>query len=195
MTVTRTPLRLTPADTQQAFCTLLRALATPGCILTPGAPPADPATVLLPLVLADFTCTVAVVGDRGRQVEDWLTAATGAVAGPSQAADQVVVLDLGSASPELVEGLRRGTALAPEEGARLALAVSEIGSGPVLLRLNGPGIPGELDLRVSGPRAAVFEALARVNSRFPTGVDTWLFAPDGSMAAIPRSTQVKVLEG
>jgi alpha-D-ribose 1-methylphosphonate 5-triphosphate synthase subunit PhnH len=194
MPVTNPPARLTPAATQKAFRTLLSALASPGRVFKLADPPPAPAAMVLPLVLSDFTSVVAVLGDRDGEIERRLAGATGAVIGPAQAADQVVVADPESASPDLIETLKPGTALAPEEGARLALAVSSLGSGPVFLQLSGPGVKGKIDLFLSGPASAVFEALGRANANFPAGIDTWLFAPDGSVAAIPRSSKITVTE-
>lgn len=192
--VKNSPARLTPAASQRAFRTLLSALANPGRVLQLEDPPPTPAPVVLPLVLSDFTCIVAVIGDGANEIGSRLTGATGVVIGPVQAADQAVVTGPEWASPDLIEALRPGTALAPEEGARLALAVSGLGAGPVSLQLSGPGVKGNLDLFLSGPSPAVFEALGRANANYPTGIDTWLFAPDGRVAAIPRSTKITVKE-
>jgi len=190
----RSAPRLSPDASQAAFRVLLSTLAAPGRIYRLAELPEVPPATLLPLVLADFTCTVALVGDAAAEVEPWLTLATGAVTGPPCLADQIVVLEPGAASASLVEDLRTGSAMVPEEGARLAISVPDLGSGPVRLLLRGPGVCGHIDLAVAGCSAPVFEALDRVNAGFPAGVDTWLFGPGGSVAALPRSTRIIVEE-
>ncbi len=192
MSTIKISTRLGPSATHSIFRTILKALANPGRVLELDTPPEFPPAALLPLVLSDFTCTVALVGEGAAEAEVWLAAATGAIMAPPAMADQVVVLDPTAASPLLIEDLRRGTSLAPEEGARLALAVSELESGPLRLRLSGPGVRNHMDLALAGPSAAAFSALRRVNAAFPMGIDTWLFAPDGRIAALSRSTQIIV---
>jgi alpha-D-ribose 1-methylphosphonate 5-triphosphate synthase subunit PhnH len=124
------------------------------------------------------------------------------------------VLALRRVTADEVRRLPRGDALNPERGARLFAAVAGLeaegseqdGSAPggpapagapadadaVPLRLTGPGVREERLLTVRGLPAGVFTALAAVNDAFPLGVDTFLVAPDGSVAGLPRSTRIVV---
>jgi alpha-D-ribose 1-methylphosphonate 5-triphosphate synthase subunit PhnH len=90
-----------------------------------------------------------------------------------------------------VSDLLTGTALAPEDAARLTIAVDDLdahGDGAVVLR--GPGVPGERRLCVRGLDRKTLLSLGRASGTFPAGIDTWLVTADGRVAAIPRSTTV-----
>ncbi|MEW2360122.1 phosphonate C-P lyase system protein PhnH, partial [Spirillospora sp. NPDC029432] len=72
-------------------------------------------------------------------------------------------------------------------------ALDEGGGGDgVTLALSGPGVPGERRLTVRGLPAAYFRALADANAAFPAGIDTFLVAPDGTVAGLPRSVHLTI---
>ncbi|MEM8905611.1 MAG: phosphonate C-P lyase system protein PhnH [Actinomycetota bacterium] len=191
--------RLEGVRSQQAFGVLLDSLSRPGSIhriptgvLVDGLPPA----LVLALATADVEVTVAVL--RSVDEPDWarlLSDATGARIAPIEAAGCVTALV--APSPDDIEVLRRGTALAPESAARLALSVTALTDGStaaddVVVGLQGPGVDGSITLGVTGIGAEVVEALALANAAFPAGVDTWLVSDGGDVAAIPRSTSIEV---
>lgn len=184
--------RLSTGASQAVFRVLLDALAHPGRVLP--LPPdlladrALPPALIVPLALADLSQSVAVTGagaDRGARL---VATATSCRLAEPDAADQVVVLD--GASPALVATLRRGSAMAPEEGCRLALACRALhagGGGDVTIDLRGPGVEDTGAVGVDGIDAAVVAALAEANADFPAGVDTWLVADGGDVVGFPRS--------
>ncbi len=191
--------RLEGRRSQRAFRTLLDALSRPGSIrrlpddvLVADVPPA----LLLALAIADVEVTVAVL--RSGDDPDWahlLADATGGRITPVEAAACVTAIVPLTADD--VERLRRGSAFAPEDAARLAIQVAALTDGStaaddVVVALDGPGVDGIATLGVTGVDAEVFEALGRVNASFPAGVDTWFVSVHGDVAAIPRSTRIEV---
>jgi alpha-D-ribose 1-methylphosphonate 5-triphosphate synthase subunit PhnH len=183
---------LSTVASQAAFRVVLDTLANPGrqrrLDVNAGVPPA----LMLPLALADLTQRVAVVGDQAARWEARLVVATGCrIAAPADA-DQVVALP-GSVSPALVAGVRRGSAVTPEGGARVSIGCAALGAdGDVELRLRGPGVDGVTTIGVSGCPGEVFDGIAAANADFPAGIDVWLVATDGAVVGLPRSTRLEV---
>jgi alpha-D-ribose 1-methylphosphonate 5-triphosphate synthase subunit PhnH len=179
---------LSPLASQEAFRILLDTLAHPGRVAVLDVPVGVPASLMVALTLADLTQRAAVVGVEADRWEALLVAATSCLITEPNEADIVVVLQ-GAATPDLVAGLRRGSALAPEDGTRLAIGCSFLGAGcEVARRLHGPGIDGTVEVGVDGVDAAVFEAVADANRGFPAGIDVWLIADDAAIVGMPRST-------
>jgi len=177
---------------QRTFRALLTACAHPGRLVTlpDEVLTTRPAPLAVPLALADLGHRVAVVGTDSDRWGAHLTAATSCPLVPAEHADLVVVLDGPTAS--LVGTLRRGSALAPEQGCRLVVACTLDGDGGVSLALRGPGVPSVTNVRVGGVPRDVFEALADANRGFPAGIDTFLVTEGGHVAALPRSTTLEV---
>jgi alpha-D-ribose 1-methylphosphonate 5-triphosphate synthase subunit PhnH len=189
--ITATPAGpLDPRTSQAVFRVLLDALARPGRVLARPAP--DPGPGIVPLALAVIGSPVAVLGDPEWQAR--ICAATGATA--VTPADAALVAIYGTADPADISRLRRGSGLAPEDGAKVGLAcgrLAEGGPGEVTLELSGPGIPGTGRLGVDGIGPAVFTALAEANALFPAGIDIWLVDEHGQLAGLPRSTHQAVV--
>jgi alpha-D-ribose 1-methylphosphonate 5-triphosphate synthase subunit PhnH len=193
--------RLTGARSQRAFSALLDTLARPGSIASltdVGLPDAVPPVFVLPLALADVEVSVAVPDST--TWERFLVDVTGARLASADRASMVVYL----APPDrdAVLGLRRGTDEAPEGGARVAIAVDRLrphGTGTadtdeIVVELSGPGVDGARRMAVAGLPATVLDAVATANRGFPSGIDTWLVARDGSIAAISRSTRLALAD-
>ncbi|MEO1063267.1 MAG: phosphonate C-P lyase system protein PhnH [Actinomycetota bacterium] len=195
--------RLEGERSQHAFRTLLDSLSRPGTIhrvpegvIVDGVPPA----LLLPLAIADVEVSVAVL--RSGDHADWgrlLTDATGARLAPMEAAACVTMLVPPTA--EDVERLRRGSALAPESAARLAIQVDALSDGAdsidgdaVVVELTGPGVDGAATLAISGVAAEVVIAIDQANAGYPAGLDTWFVSTAGDVAAVPRSSRLEVRE-
>ncbi|MGW5364788.1 phosphonate C-P lyase system protein PhnH [Actinopolymorpha pittospori] len=197
MTGTRTlgerarAIRLNPFAAQCVFDQLLDSLARPGTLAQLEFPPGVPPASLPAVALADVEVRVAVLED-GAGWADPVYAVTGAPPAPAAEADMVVALR--PVTAEEVTTLRRGTAYAPEDGARLVIAVERLDSetGPLRLALSGPGVPGERTVAVTGLDHTVVTALARVNSDFPAGVDVHLVAADGVLVSVPRSVRIRI---
>ena len=195
--------RLSGDRSQQTFDALLWALAEPGTIrrLPPSVVELDVAAVAwLGLALADVDTPVAVAGPvedpRVGMLADLVRDATGA---PVVDVDRAWIVMAVEQDPALLDQVAVGDALHPENGARLALPVDWLGrpgSGPepaVEVVVEGPGVPGQRSLAVGGLDGALAERLGRATAEFPAGFDTWLFAPDGAVAAVPRSCRVTVM--
>lgn len=182
---------------QRVFRALLATSAQPGTIgrlpdaaLSQRWPPA----LSLPLCLGDLETSVAVCGPRGDEWTRGISAATGAATVAIGEADQVVFLR--SPTPTDIDVLRIGTAEAPEDGAKVAVAVRRlydhcsVGAPALRAQLSGPGIPKARFLGVSGLAPSAVARLQRRNAAYPAGIDVWLIADDGSVAALTRTTRV-----
>lgn len=201
-------LTLTGARSQAVFDTLLRTLAEPGTVrpLPVTLAAEAPRPLWLPLALADVDVRCAVVdtdGSRQASLESLVADACGAR--PAEVADADIVVYLATPSG-LDDRLDPGTALAPERGTRVGIAVGALAVASAeaprspeatRLRLSGPGVPGERLLDVTptpgSTIAAVAAGLGQASGTFPTGLDVWLWADDGAVAAISRSTTVAVV--
>lgn len=212
--------RLTGLRSQETFDVLMRTLAEPGKIL------ALPASVLSPdianaawpvLAVADVDVPIAVQGpdaDAARSLANLISDTTGANQTPLPQAWGVVLTE---PTPSVVDEVAVGDALHPEKGARVAMAVTQLGSSAagapplsetnegesgtpqpvtpaadstVTLELSGPGIPGARNLTITGLDPAVAARLGRNSGIFPAGFDTWLVDDYGAITAISRSTHV-----
>lgn len=182
--------RLRPLAARHAFGLLLDTLARPGTIAHLDVPASVPAALLPAATLADVEVTLAVLDDGGWA--EAVYAATGSP--PADLPDADIVLALRRITADEVASLRRGSAEAPERGARLVAAVDALhaGDGALRLSLTGPGVPGRRAVAVDGLDAAAVSALAAANAEFPAGVDVHLVAADGALVSIPRSASVRI---
>lgn len=185
------PARIAGDLSQGVFDVLLRTIAEPGTVrrLPTGLDPRIPTTAWLLLALADVA--VPVHADDP-ELEALITAATGATAVPAAEAQLVVLHDAAGLASA---GLAAGTALAPEDGARVALPAERLvdhGSDvdPADWALRGPGIRDRRTVTIDGVDTDVVRRLGRASGPPPTGFDTWLFTPLGEVMAIPRTTQI-----
>jgi len=180
---------LRPEESRHVFRAVLDALSRPGRVVTlPRERVETTPAVLLPvLALADLGTGVAVL-DEGEDWADVVGVVTSAPAAPVATARFVV-----ATRPVTAAELRtmcRGSAFAPEDGALVCLAVSEVEGDDWVL--SGPGVPGTTALSgVDGLRPARAELVAG----FPAGIDLLLITPDGRMAGIPRSTTIEGKDG
>lgn len=184
--------RLRDGDSTATFDTILRALAEPGTIrqLPDCLHASIPATAWLALALADVGVSVAVVGTSAlaAATSELIVQATGASLTDSAHASIVVVTDLEDFD---LDAVPRGSALAPEDAAAIALPVLNLnGEDGTSLRLTGPGIDGHREIRVEGLANSLLLGLGRSSGTYPSGVDVWLLTEDGRVAALPRSTNI-----
>lgn len=174
---------LRPDESRQIFRAVLDALSRPGRIFRlPGGRP-TPAVLLPVLALADLGTGVAVLDDG----EDWADVVGVVTSAPRTelGAARFVAATRPMTAAEL-RGVSRGSALAPEDGALVCLAVSELDGDD--WRLSGPGIPGTRRLSgVDGLLAAREDVVAG----FPAGADLLLVTPDGRLAGVPRTTRIE----
>lgn len=186
-------MRLDPFAMQRVFDALLHTMSRPGELTSVDVPEGVPAALLPVVTLADVEVGVAVLED-GDVWAEAVRAVTGARQVPLAEAGVVVALRPLTAADVLA--LRRGSAEAPEDAARLVAAVDALGpdDGALPLRLRGPGVPGERGIAVTGVDRAVVRALGAANAEFPAGVDAHLVATDGTVASIPRGVTIRLEE-
>ena len=176
-------------ESQAAFRSVLRAMASPGQIVDAGEalappPPLGRAAAAALLTLADFE-TPLWIGPSfaGSEVEAYLRFHTGAaLASPENAAFALV--DAENDAVDL-ECFSQGTAEYPDRSTTLVLQVRRLAAGARLC-LVGPGVRGAAELQVE-PLPADFLAQWRVNhAGFPLGIDL-ILAAGSRLAALPRS--------
>jgi alpha-D-ribose 1-methylphosphonate 5-triphosphate synthase subunit PhnH len=182
--------RLTPLTSQAVFRVLLQSLSRPGRVFQLPALEAGPGIV--PLALAVIGSKVAVTGAPSWQAR--ICRATGA--SPVGLEEASLVAIYGTAEAGTISRLRRGSATAPEDGAKAGLAckaLTEGGPGGTTVELAGPGVHGRKILGVDGVGREVFDALRAANAMFPAGVDVWLVDERGRVAGLPRSARQAVV--
>jgi alpha-D-ribose 1-methylphosphonate 5-triphosphate synthase subunit PhnH len=182
---------LPPAVSHRVFRAVLDALARPG---EPARLPATsvPPAVLLPmLALADLGTGIHVL-DRPDAPIGWADAVATATSAPVVALERARLAGaLRPITPAEVGALCRGSALAPEEAALLAVPVTDLAGGPARWVLSGPGVPGRRTIAPSGVPAGFLTARAAAVHRYPTGIDVLLVTPDGRLLGLPRGTGVE----
>jgi alpha-D-ribose 1-methylphosphonate 5-triphosphate synthase subunit PhnH len=161
---------------------VLDATARPGLVvdlgelaLTVPPPRLRPACALL-LSLMDDEVSFHVLGPDAERIRTYLRFNTGARATVLADADFVLVTASGLPWPD-----------APREGATVVCVPDSLSNSPavadVVLRLQGPGIPGE--------RRLFIEGLRRDDLAVAPGIELWLAAAAGSLAVITRSTRCR----
>jgi alpha-D-ribose 1-methylphosphonate 5-triphosphate synthase subunit PhnH len=182
---------ITTETSHGVFRSLLHALAEPGTLRQlPMDEPRDDGLVLAALALADVEVSVHADDDDLATRVRQLSGAREATAG---AADLVLVR-----RPDRFNfaTLRRGSALEPELGAKVFIAVDRLAVGrhPEIathVELTGPGVPRRRPLAVDGIALTTLVGLGSAAGLFPAGLDTWLIARDGLVAGLARTTTVE----
>ena len=176
-------------DSQQVFRAIMNAVAHPGEVVradmgfAPPAPLSAAAAAAL-LSLADFE-TAVWLDAAERDARQFLRFHTGARLIDEPALADFALLTDPQAAPAL-ETFAQGTADYPDRSATLIMQVEAFGQD---WRLTGPGIDGKTRFSAT-PLPADFVAQWRDNhARFPQGVDV-IFAGNGQIAALPRSTEI-----
>lgn len=174
---------LRPAESQRVFRAVLAALSRPGRIVPLPTDSPVPAALLPLLALADLGTGIAVL-DEGEDWADVVGVVTSAPVVPLQ--DARFVAATRPLTADELRAVRRGSPLAPEDGALVCVPVSELDGADWVL--SGPGVDGTARLAgVPGLRAARADAVAG----YPAGIDLLLITPDGRLAGIPRSTRIE----
>lgn len=176
-----------PEDSHRDYRQLIEVLGRPGTIGQIDTVDGVSAVISLAAGLADVDVSVAVL-DEGWERPFFV--ATGATRAGLAVAEHVIATQ--PLTVEQLTSLDRGDALHPERGARVFAAVAGFdGNGEhARVALSGPGVVGESTLLIDGVAPDLFVALAEANSEFPAGIDLVLVAPDGRIAAIPRSSHL-----
>jgi alpha-D-ribose 1-methylphosphonate 5-triphosphate synthase subunit PhnH len=104
--------------------------------------------------------------------------------------DAGTLVVFGPLPAETLMAARRGSELAPEDGATIVSAAPADVSKPV--RLRGPGIDGECDaLLPLDPEALRARDIAC--AAYPLGIDLLFVSPERGISGLPRTTRVEVL--
>ena len=189
MTATIQAGRLDRFESQATFRILLETLSRPGTLRQ--LPVGGLGAAVVPLALADVETTIAVCGD-----ESWaerIVRATGAAVAVVEQAELVACC--GSTDAATLRRLARGTALAPELGAKVGIDCRRLHAdapGETTLTLTGPGVPGSTTLGVDGLGAEAVHAIRAANAAFPAGIDVWLIDRDGRIVGLPRTCRMEV---
>jgi alpha-D-ribose 1-methylphosphonate 5-triphosphate synthase subunit PhnH len=186
---------------QRCYRTLLHVLSRPGTLARLDLPIERKnrlVSVPSPLLLAcecllDEKVTVSGLTERGRLWAEEISRGMRVKLAEPEEADFVLSGVEASASELL--SLKRGSLLAPEEGATLFVYVEEGIKGDAgLLSFAGPGVRGRLSLRVS---AAVLDWASRRGKlcfEYPMGFEAFLFDREGNVLGIPRACEIEVLK-
>lgn len=193
-------------DAQLTFRVLLDAMARPGTVkqlpVAAGDAPVNPWLAAVLVTLLDHEVSLAVesfVGAAG--VEQYARSRTAVTPAAAEQAD-FVVASWESLDAELPSRLRQGSLAYPNDSATLVVLVPTLDRRDALqhdrdratrltLDLAGPGVPAEFRVGLAGLPAALFEARDAA-AEYPCGIDLILVDPDGRVAAIPRSTAVRI---
>lgn len=184
------------ADAAHAFRAIMKAMSRPGLvvdvpdILSPPAP-FLPAAAAIALTLCDFQTPVWL---SPRLISDGVRQYVRFHAGAPLVADHTQALFAfvadGDAVPDLEE-LAPGTHEYPDRSATMVIEVQAFRDSDI--EVSGPGIPVPSGFGAAGIGATFWEAMARNHDRFPLGIDV-IFVTPRSMAALPRSTAIRLKE-
>lgn len=179
-----------------AFRAIMQAMARPGRIMEIGADieapsPLLPSAAAVALTLCDFQTPVWLTPELSNErVAHYLRFHCGAPLVADSGSAQFVFATSSSLVPKLAI-LRQGTHDYPDRSATLVIQVAGFGRG--MVELAGPGLRGSESFGVDGLDASFWEAIVENHARFPTGIDV-IFAAPGQLAALPRSTAIRMLE-
>lgn len=189
----------------RAFRVLLDCLARPGRVGQLPAPPfadlprlpdetpPNPVAVAACMSLLDQTVSFAqATGETWLSADHpltrWMALRSNARPVAPEAADFALLHN--SAGAVLLDALKQGTLLCPEQSCTVFLCVPEIVAGGATLRLIGPGIAGETTIGLPDIAPGELEALITRCGRFPLGIDIFLIDQRGRCLGLPRTTQV-----
>ena len=187
------PISQPAALEQRTFRAMLAAMSMPGTVeMLADANPADATVALVAIAQSflDHEVTFHVAAEGGSTLEDAILRRTGARTAPLNRADYVFADP--THARRAVEQAVEGPLEEPELSATVVVRCASVGEGDLALRLTGPGVDGEIALRL-GLGADVIAARNERNGPFPTGIDLLLVDAQGRLVGLPRSTQVEVL--
>lgn len=179
-----------------AFRAIMQAMARPGHVmeLSPSLQPPDPllaSAAAVALTLCDFQTPIWLAPDLlNDRVTHYLRFHAGAPITMDHSKAQFLFVTAAQTGPGLA-ALMQGTHEYPDRSATLVIQVP--GFAPGAVALSGPGIRGAASFGAVGLNAAFWEAMAENHARYPVGIDV-IFAAPGMVAAVPRSTEIRLME-
>jgi alpha-D-ribose 1-methylphosphonate 5-triphosphate synthase subunit PhnH len=183
-------------DSAHAFRAIMQAMARPGRVMELGAgltvpDPMLASTVAVALTLCDFQTPMWLAPSLGTdKVTHYLRFHAGAPVTDDPGKAQFLFAPAEEMPPGLAL-LLQGTHEYPDRSATLVIQAP--GFVPGAVALSGPGIRGSESFGVTGLGPVFWAAMADNHTRFPTGIDVIFTAP-GLVAALPRSTEIRLLE-
>ncbi|MGD8389300.1 MAG: phosphonate C-P lyase system protein PhnH [Desulfobacteraceae bacterium] len=183
---------LSSMESQRAFRAFLDAMSRPGRVVSAGEtlkPPAPmhPSFGAVCLTLLDFETPIWTDLPTESAALEWLLFHCGA---PSAVAPRdasfVLITQPRALCP--IDRFHPGEEERPERGATVLVQVEGIGTD-CGLGLTGPGIETHAGLHIHGLPSSFWEERARMNSRFPLGLD-FIFTVNRDLVALPRTTRV-----
>jgi len=169
-------------DGHRSFRALLSALSYPGrWYRSPSASGAKATKLLLQSVWEAGVC----LHRTGSSIElPW-------EATPSAPAGADVILIEGESAGGVLVDAQRGSDIDPGRGATVVW-VSGAAPHQTAVRLEGPGVKGSYETTLPIGREDL-AMRAQACADYPRGIDIIFVAPDGSLAALPRTTRVVTL--
>lgn len=180
----------------QTFRRILEALSRPGLIVDVEGPAetpeglSDAASAAL-LTMTDYVTPVWLDASlRTGSIQSYIRFHTNApiTVDPQDAA--FAVLGPGFADFD-VASYNPGTQQYPDRSTTLIVEVSDFELGPSV-DLCGPGIDGNNAFQVGGLPQNFWPEMQKNNALFPLGIDV-IFTAAGKLAALPRSSRIKVV--
>jgi alpha-D-ribose 1-methylphosphonate 5-triphosphate synthase subunit PhnH len=201
----RSLARLSPAfepvrDAQRTFRVLLDAMARPGTVtrlpVAASDAPVNPWLAAALVTLLDHEVSLALEPfERGDSLELFVRQRTAVGSATADAADFVVAA-WDHLDSQLPARLRQGSLAYPNDSATLVILVPTLDQAApagLELALAGPGVPAGHTVRIGGLSAELFEARDDA-AEYPCGIDMMLIDPDGRVAALPRSTAIRIAD-
>ncbi|MBC7923113.1 MAG: phosphonate C-P lyase system protein PhnH [Ferruginibacter sp.] len=183
-------------DSQRHFRIIMDSMARPGklnrlhdVVIHP-PPEINPASALVGLALlnADVSCFSPADAEA---VAAYFVANTASRLQPAAEADFLFLR--GDAASGALAQAKTGTLAYPDTGAFVVIDVVQLSKQPVadalVLRLAGPGVPGEETVFVRGLNADLLAAIRDKNAEYPLGVDAILTDQEDRILCLPRSNR------
>ena len=176
---------------QRCFRTLLTALSEPGLVLTLGGvtePPAGLSSAMAAVALTLMDADTPIWRDaKAMRASGWLRFHCGAPLIEDLGRAAFVLCAEGADAPPLGE-MATGDDEFPDRSATLVLEVNSLSEGEGWT-LQGPGINGVRQMKVTGLPSGFREAWTANGAMFPRGVDV-IFTCGDRVAGLPRRIRI-----
>lgn len=176
------------SNCQKAFRILLDAMSHPGRMYDLNSLKTESHLYLIIKTLIDNEVTFSVIGTKIDELSKEISLLTGARRSSVEEADFLIITE--GKSRGKIEKAKIGTLEYPDRGATLIYYIDSKNSGPVYLRLLGPGIMGEHTILINGIAKDEFLSLKKINKNYPLGLDSIFVKKSGEIFCIPRSTRI-----
>lgn len=184
-------------DMARAFRPILDAMASPGRIL-PFAPELSsppglgPEAAAVAITLCDFQTPIWLEQEfRTPAIAHYLRFHAGAPLTQIETDAAFVFADARSGVPDLSQ-FSKGTHEYPDRSTTIVIQAEGLRSD-LGVTLRGPGIQSEHRLGIAGLGADFWQQMIALRHDFPLGIDV-VFVGSGTIAALPRSTQIHLME-